>query len=124
MTSTTILSRYTTILLSQRTISSSSRSFSRSFFRSNPPPHKPASPCLTFTRTVASTVSNKPGSQSLPHAAQNIKEETGNSATDFAKTIAGNVPLPDAFTPDKYNFVCRTKSFVGSFEFQSKFFIS
>jgi hypothetical protein len=54
-------------------------------------------PLLT-TRTVASTVSNKPGSQTFPHAAQNIKEETGNSAMDLAKSIAGNVFIPDTPT--------------------------
>lgn len=38
---------------------------------------------------VASSVSNRPGSQTLEHAATNIKEELGNSATDLAKGIAG-----------------------------------
>ncbi|TFK36366.1 hypothetical protein BDQ12DRAFT_633986 [Crucibulum laeve] len=40
-------------------------------------------------RTVASNVSMKPGSQTLEHAATNVKEELGNSATDLAKVIAG-----------------------------------
>jgi len=40
-------------------------------------------------RHVASSVSGRPGSQTLPHAAQNVKEEAGNSAADLAKAIAG-----------------------------------
>jgi len=40
-------------------------------------------------RMVASQVSNRPGSQTLEHAATNIKEELGNSASDLAKGIAG-----------------------------------
>ncbi|EJD53104.1 hypothetical protein AURDEDRAFT_54788 [Auricularia subglabra TFB-10046 SS5] len=40
-------------------------------------------------RHVASTVSGRPASQSLPHAAQNIKEEVGNSAADLARSLAG-----------------------------------
>ncbi|KAJ2923222.1 hypothetical protein H1R20_g6399, partial [Candolleomyces eurysporus] len=40
-------------------------------------------------RMVASQVSMRPGSQTLEHAATNVKEELGNSASDLAKTIAG-----------------------------------
>ncbi|KAJ7137887.1 hypothetical protein C8R44DRAFT_607089 [Mycena epipterygia] len=40
-------------------------------------------------RTEASSVGLKPGSQTLSHAKQNIKEEAGNSAADLAKAIAG-----------------------------------
>ncbi|KAF8350405.1 hypothetical protein F5887DRAFT_939031 [Amanita rubescens] len=43
---------------------------------------------FTLARPVASSVSGKPGSQSLEHAATNIKEEVGNSAADLAKVIA------------------------------------
>ena len=43
---------------------------------------------MPFTRSVASSVSGKPGSQTLEHAATNIKEEVGNSAADLAKVIA------------------------------------
>jgi len=50
-------------------------------------------------------VSHKPGSQTFPHAAQNIKEETGNSATDLAKTISGNVAIPDTLEPGRESFV-------------------
>ncbi|KAF5330872.1 hypothetical protein D9619_005286 [Psilocybe cf. subviscida] len=55
----------------------------------------PRPPCLGLTsgamrvRFVASAVSNRPGSQTLEHAATNVKEEIGNSAQDLAKVIAG-----------------------------------
>ena len=49
-------------------------------------------PALLHARFAASSVSNKPGSQTFEHAAQNVREEVGNSAADWAKTIAaGNV---------------------------------
>ena len=57
------------------------------------------------TRSAASSVSNRPGSQTLPHAYQNIKEETGNSAADLAKTIAGNVNFVESVAPSNYSFV-------------------
>ena len=65
---------------------------------------------LIAARGVASTVSNKPGSQTFPHAAQNIKEETGNSAIDLAKSISGNVPLPDYIEPGRESFVSPYRS--------------
>jgi hypothetical protein len=40
-------------------------------------------------RGAASSVSARPGSQTLPHAAQNIKEEVGNSASDLARSLGG-----------------------------------
>jgi len=46
-------------------------------------------PNASFTRPVASLVSGRPGSQTLDHAALNVKEELGNSAADLAKVIAG-----------------------------------
>ncbi|KIK59333.1 hypothetical protein GYMLUDRAFT_44694 [Collybiopsis luxurians FD-317 M1] len=49
-----------------------------------------------LVRTVASSVSNRPASQTFDHAALNIKEEAGNSAADVAKSIAGgNIPAAD-----------------------------
>lgn len=48
------------------------------------------------SRNIASTVSNKPGSQTLDHAATNVKEELGNSASDLAKVIAGANITSDA----------------------------
>ncbi|KAF5373608.1 hypothetical protein D9758_000966 [Tetrapyrgos nigripes] len=52
-------------------------------------------------RTVASTVTNKPASQSFDHAAQNIREEAGNSAADLAKVIAGANMTNDAIKTEK-----------------------
>lgn len=46
-------------------------------------------PILLHRRGAANNVSGRPGSQSAGHAAQNVKEEVGNSAADWAKTIAG-----------------------------------
>ncbi|KAG6810286.1 hypothetical protein H0H92_012584 [Tricholoma furcatifolium] len=48
-----------------------------------------AASTLYHKRTIASAVSNRPGSQTLEHAALNIREEVGNSAADLAKIIAG-----------------------------------
>lgn len=61
-----------------------------------------------LSRTVASSVSGRPGSQTLGHAALNIKEEVGNSAIDAAKTIAGGNLEVDYLPTDgkKPSFVC------------------
>ncbi|KAJ4477098.1 hypothetical protein C8R41DRAFT_773146 [Lentinula lateritia] len=72
--------------------------------------HKPPT---IFFRSVASTVSNKPGSQTFDHAALNIREEAGNTAADVAKTIAGgggnaNMPASD------HSFVAITSSMASS----------
>ncbi|KAJ3858438.1 hypothetical protein EV359DRAFT_52216 [Lentinula novae-zelandiae] len=62
-----------------------------------------------FVRSVASTVSNKPGSQTFDHAALNIREEAGNTAADVAKSIAGgNMPASD------HSFVAITSSMASS----------
>ncbi|KAJ4464244.1 hypothetical protein C8J55DRAFT_530456 [Lentinula edodes] len=63
-----------------------------------------------FVRSVASTVSNKPGSQTFDHAALNIREEAGNTAADVAKSIAGgsNIPASD------HSFVAITSSLASS----------
>lgn len=47
-------------------------------------------------RNIASSVTNQPGSQSLEHAATNVKEEIGNSTKDLAKAIAGANVTTDA----------------------------
>jgi hypothetical protein len=47
----------------------------------------------------------------LPHAAQNVKEEVGNSAADLAKAIAGGtlnvgeaaLKAPDSFVRSSFN---------------------
>ncbi|KAI6000944.1 hypothetical protein EDC04DRAFT_2871976 [Pisolithus marmoratus] len=48
-------------------------------------------------RFAASSVSGRPGSQSVEHATQNVKEELGNSLTDWAREIAGGVFTLDSF---------------------------
>jgi len=53
---------------------------------------------LNQKRFVASTVSFRPGSQSIEHAATNVKEELGNSAQDLAKVIAGANVAGDAIS--------------------------
>lgn len=58
------------------------------------------------SRTVASSVSNRPASQTFQHTATNIKEEAGNAASDVAKIIAGsNVTRQDVVTPNNSTFV-------------------
>ncbi|PCH36513.1 hypothetical protein WOLCODRAFT_140496 [Wolfiporia cocos MD-104 SS10] len=49
-----------------------------------------------IVRGAASSVSNKPGSQTFRQAAQNIREEVGHSAGDLAKAIAGANWFQDA----------------------------
>ena len=53
-------------------------------------------PAAVHARFVASSVSNRPASQTLEHAATNVKEELGHSATDLAKVIAGANVTTDA----------------------------
>lgn len=53
-----------------------------------------------LVRGAASSVSNKPGSQTFKQAAQNIREEMGNSTTDLAKAIAGANWFHDAVAPE------------------------
>jgi len=52
-------------------------------------------------RFAANSVTNRPGSQTIEHAAINVREEFGNSASDLAKTIAGGVLNADAVKPLK-----------------------
>ncbi|TFL07335.1 hypothetical protein BDV98DRAFT_652353 [Pterulicium gracile] len=59
-------------------------------------------------RTVASSVSGKPGSQTLSHAATNIKEEAGNSAADLAKMIASSSAIEENLSAK--SFASITKS--------------
>jgi hypothetical protein len=61
---------------------------------------------LLQSRTVASSVSMRPGSQTLEHAATNVKEELGNSATDLAKVISGANMTTDSVS-DTESFVSR-----------------
>ncbi|KAH7923537.1 hypothetical protein BV22DRAFT_1015179 [Leucogyrophana mollusca] len=56
-------------------------------------------------RFVASSVSGRPGSQTIKHARLNVKEEVGNSAADWARSIAaGGVFTVDNVTPKKDSF--------------------
>ena len=58
-------------------------------------------------RNIASSVTNQPGSQSLEHAATNVKEEIGNSTKDLAKVIAGANVTTDAVSDSSADsFVC------------------
>ncbi|GAW02972.1 mnn4-regulates the mannosylphosphorylation [Lentinula edodes] len=63
-----------------------------------------------FVRSVASTVSNKPASQTFDHAALNIREEAGNTAADVAKSIAGGSHIPAS----DHSFVAITSSLASS----------
>ncbi len=54
-------------------------------------------------RTVASSVTNKPASQTLEHAATNVKEELGDTAADVAKIIAGANVTTDAVSDTATN---------------------
>ncbi|KAH9484434.1 Transmembrane protein 69 [Psilocybe cubensis] len=61
---------------------------------------------LQQARLVASSVSGRPGSQSLEHAATNVKEELGNSAQDLAKMIAGaNVTMDSVVDSSGASFI-------------------
>ena len=89
-------------------------SLSRSAFRNVPltvrHPLRVAHPALLnstllHARNVASSVSVRPGSQTLEHAATNIKEELGNSAADVAKVIAGANMTNDSVAPTNTTFV-------------------
>ena len=48
----------------------------------------------------------RPGSQTLEHAATNVKEELGNSAADLAKVISGANVTTDSVS-DTESFVSR-----------------
>ncbi|CCM01563.1 uncharacterized protein FIBRA_03623 [Fibroporia radiculosa] len=58
-----------------------------------------------LARGVASSVSGRPGSQTAGQAAQNIKEEVGNSTADLAKAIAGGNVFRDAVAPANQTFL-------------------
>ncbi|KAL4069129.1 hypothetical protein J3A83DRAFT_4248814 [Scleroderma citrinum] len=62
-------------------------------------------PARVHARFAASSVSGRPGSQSIEHATQNVKEEVGNSLTDWARSIAGGVFTVDTVKPKADSFV-------------------
>jgi len=78
------------------------------FLRPNSPKH--AILKTIFLRSVASSVSGRPGSQTIQHAALNVKEELGNSASDLAKSIAGGNMTQDAVAPTNRTFLGITSS--------------
>ncbi|OSD08319.1 hypothetical protein PYCCODRAFT_1429391 [Trametes coccinea BRFM310] len=58
-----------------------------------------------IVRGAASSVSGRPGSQTLGHAAQNIREEVGQSAADLAKSIAAGNVFQDNVEPTQQTFL-------------------
>ncbi|KAJ3516643.1 hypothetical protein NLJ89_g984 [Agrocybe chaxingu] len=64
-----------------------------------------STPTLLHARAVASSVSMRPGSQTLDHAATNVKEELGNSASDLAKVIAAANVTSDAVADSSATFL-------------------
>lgn len=60
---------------------------------------------LLQRRSVASSVSGKPASQTFKHAGLNIKEEAGNSAADLAKMIASANLMEDDLSKGSSTFV-------------------
>ncbi|KAI0695852.1 hypothetical protein C8T65DRAFT_583938 [Cerioporus squamosus] len=58
-----------------------------------------------IVRGAASNVSGRPGSQTVGHAAQNIREEVGQSAADLAKAIAGGNVFADGVEPTQQTFL-------------------
>ncbi|KAF9246338.1 hypothetical protein BU15DRAFT_40262 [Melanogaster broomeanus] len=61
-------------------------------------------------RFAASSVSGRPGSQTYEHAKLNVKEEVGNSLTDWARSIAGGVFTVARVQPVKDSFVGITRA--------------
>ncbi|KAI9508451.1 hypothetical protein F5148DRAFT_1196222 [Russula earlei] len=57
-------------------------------------------------RAVASHVSGRPASQTISQAAVNVREEVGNSTTDWAKVIAGkDIRADDSVKPSRETFL-------------------
>jgi hypothetical protein len=74
-------------------------------FKQALPRLSPPTPMRLIARGAASSVSGRPGSQTLGHAAENIKEEVGNSTADLAKVIAGSNYTSDTVSPTSTTFV-------------------
>ncbi|KAI0807929.1 hypothetical protein C8Q74DRAFT_1230093 [Fomes fomentarius] len=58
-----------------------------------------------LARGAASSVSGRPGSQTVGHAARNIREEVGQSAADLAKSIAGGNVFVDNVESTQQTFL-------------------
>jgi hypothetical protein len=56
-------------------------------------------------RAAVNQVTNKPGSQTIEHAATNVREEFGNSAADIARSIAGGTLNTETLKPKEWSFV-------------------
>ncbi|KAF4576335.1 hypothetical protein EYR36_001065 [Pleurotus pulmonarius] len=69
---------------------------------------------LLASRSVASSVSSRPASQTMEQAALNIKEEVGNSAADLAKVIASANMTSDRVAPQKETFLGITNAVASS----------
>ena len=104
--------RTTAPILLRRNISSTAPRVYAPLLKAKPATSLTTSICLRYpkptqiiVRSVASSVSGRPGSQTLEHAATNIREEVGNSAADLAKTIAGGNYFVDSVEPTQQTFV-------------------
>jgi hypothetical protein len=73
--------------------------------RSHPPHISRIAGAFQQHRAVASHVSGRPASQTISQAALNVREEVGNSTSDWAKVIAGGNFTSDAVKTDRQTFV-------------------
>ena len=93
----------------RRPLSASSASSFHTLHKPKPTSISRLSPSLLRNqfaiRGAASSVSGRPGSQTLEHAAENIREEVGQSAADLAKSIAGGNVYADNVEPTQQTFV-------------------
>ena len=76
-----------------------------SYIRSQPSQILRISNAFQQRRVVASHVSGRPASQTISQAALNVREEVGNSTTDWAKVIAGGNYTSDTVKTDRETFV-------------------
>ncbi|KAI0311571.1 hypothetical protein OF83DRAFT_748812 [Amylostereum chailletii] len=65
---------------------------------------------LQQKRGAASNVGSRPGSQSFQHAKENVKEEVGDAARDWAKAIAGGNYPNDTVKPVNETFLAVTSA--------------
>lgn len=75
------------------------------YVRSRPSQILRIATALQQHRAVASHVSGRPASQTISQAALNVREEVGNSTTDWAKVIAGGNYTSDTVKTDRETFV-------------------
>jgi len=65
-------------------------------------------------RGEASSVSGRPASQTISQATLNVREEVGNSTSDWAKVIAGGNVTDDAVKTDSHTFLGITSAVASS----------